>query len=204
MPFIPAANTVQVELFFQWNTQRCENVFYFEAGTVPNLLDMPSLLDQCRLAWSNNLRALIAPTVSLVEMKATDLSAQTGFVHQTSVGLPMSGTSASASLPNNCSLVMTKRTALRGRSFRGRTYIIGLTEALVTDNIVVNTFVTAATTWLTSMSDITVGSNHYFHAIVSRQNGGVARNNAVVQRITGITSDGSIDSQRRRLPGRGA
>lgn len=203
MPFIPCPKVVQVEMIFQWSSQTVETVWHYSTFTGPQLADMAALADFCRLAWSNSLRALSAPTLSLNNIKCTDLSTQTGFVFQTSSGLPLAGTSASPSMPNNVAIVGTKRTALRGRSYRGRFYVPGLTEATVTDNTVSAPFVTAVLGWGNGMLSTTINGNLYTLGVLSRYNGGVARTQGVITDVTGFTCDGIIDSQRRRLPGRG-
>lgn len=204
MAFIPAADVVQVELVFNWNTQIVENVHHFHCDSAPNLLDMPALLDSCRLAWSNAIRALTAPTVSLVSMKATDLSDQHSFSFTTSVNLPMSGTSASPALPNNCACVVTKRTALRGRSYRGRSYVPGLTEAVVTDNLITSAFLTGAQGYLTGMQTFTITGRTYTLGVLSRYLNNAPRSNGSIDPVLTATASATVASQRRRLPGRGA
>jgi len=204
MSFIPAENVVQVEMVFNWNTQIVENVHHFHCDSGPSLLDMPSLLDSCRLAWSNAIRTLTAPTVSLVSMKASDLTDQHSFTFTTAVNLPMAGTSASPSLPNNCACVVTKRTALRGRSYRGRTYVPGLTEAVVTDNLITSTFLTGAQGYITGMSTFTISGRTYTLGVLSRYLNNAPRLTGSIDPVISATASSTVASQRRRLPGRGA
>lgn len=117
-------------------------------------------------------------------------------------GLPLAGTGGSVQLPNNVTLCIKWTTENRGRSFRGRTYHVGLTESQVTDNEVVavamGQFTTAYGALLTDLA--TAG---WPLVIASRYANNQPRITGVATLVTGFSIDPFIDSQRRRLPGRG-
>jgi hypothetical protein len=73
----------------------------------------------------------------------TDLRVEGGPQYTADSGFPIAGGDAGAPLPNQTALVVTWRTATRGRSFRGRTYTGGWGEAASNGNSPNNTALTA-------------------------------------------------------------
>ena len=119
-------------------------------------------------------------------------------------GLPIVGTNPSPALPNSVSLSITKRTLFRGRAYRGRMYHIGLCENGVLDNRVIATHVTALLASYEVMRELPFGAGQMPMVLVSKYQGGLPRGAAVVSLVDSFGTDGIIDSQRRRLPKRGA
>lgn len=74
-----------------------------------------------------NLMALLAPTVVFERIAIRDIHAP-NLNEFTSQGTPLSGGGTGDPLPLNVAAVVTVRTALAGKSFRGRTYFSGFTE----------------------------------------------------------------------------
>jgi hypothetical protein len=204
MPFIPVLGVVQAEMFFQWDSQLVENVLHFKPVVAGyNTAQLNDLAAALAAWWNTNMKASAYSTVSLTGVKITDLDDVTGQVVDLSSGIPIVGTSVSPSLPNNVTCVFTKRTALRGRSFRGRIYHIGLTEAAVTGNIVSAGSVTGFITSYNLLTTFTAATKVWKLGVISRAFQGAPRVTGVFTECTQFTSDGIIDSQRRRLPGRG-
>lgn len=201
MPFIPVPNTAQVELVYNWQGEICQNVIHYEKSaswTAAQLLELCALV---KTAYVAGLHFRMSNQLSLIEIKATDLSTQTGPSVTYTTGLPDVGAKVSASLPNNVAIVITKRTALRGRSFRGRIYHPGLTEGDVTGNIVASgELASIIGNWTSLLTGNLSGPIPYDMVVVSRQNNGAILTTGVTTPITNLSSDGSVDSQRRRLP----
>jgi len=118
------------------------------------------------------------------------------------------GTSASAALPNEVALCISLRTALAGRSGRGRTFIPGYaTNALGAGNIVAAAARTATDTWATSNLRAAMSSNGltWVLGLPARQEymGATgtthpARSATSVPITSQGTRDNHWDSQRRR------
>lgn len=205
MPYIPSVNTVQAELIYTWDGQFCETVLHY----VPTVLGWTSVelaeLGAALVAlWNVNIKPSVAATLALTAVTLTDLNTQTGEVYNVASGLPIVGTNASPSLPNNVAIVLTKRTALRGRSYRGRIYHPGLTEGAVVNNNVPSPGIGTIIAGWNAFLSVTTSSHVWKMVVMSRYNANSPRVTATTTQVTGLTSDGSIDSQRRRLPGRGA
>lgn len=204
MPFVPAANTLQAELRFDYGSQKCENVLYFQgsAGVTPALAS--SLGGQLVSWWNTNFKAASPTIMVLREVYITDLTTATSFTVSHTNLLPSAGTSAVDPLPFNCAHCVSFRTAGRGRSARGRNYVMGLSDSEAAASVISTTRVNldvAAYQQLVGAGTFVAGLQF---VVVSRFSGGLPRGSALVQPITAVLSvDSTIDSQRRRLPGRG-
>jgi len=211
MPFVPVANTVEVELRFLLDGQHIENTLYFEIGIAPDPSNMTTLLNNVESWWIDNVAPLCSASLSLVELVATDLTTATGpQVTVAPVGGDPGGLGQPA-LPNNVTLSVSFRTANRGRSFRGRNYFPVLSEGQVTDNTVTAGVVTAIQdAYAAILTDVNGGLPPVTWVVVSRFSG-IDSNGDPIPRVAGISTpvttvvivDPIIDSQRRRLPGRG-
>lgn len=203
MDFIPVPGVVQVELIYQWDSQTVETVLHYNADDPLDLTNYADIAAQLVTLWNANLKGCISTPVTLTQIKLTDLTAQNGPVLNYSTGLPVVSTLTGPALPNNCALVITKRTPLRGRSYRGRIYHPGLTEPDVTANLVAPARVTTILTAYNALRTFTAGSKVVYMCVVSRFADHLPRATGIATRVSGFTTDGLVDSQRRRLPGRG-
>lgn len=204
MAFIPAPSICQAELIYAFDTQVCEIVLHFEPTTALTPTKMTELGAYLVAWWNTNLKTLTPPQASLTAIKLTDLTTNIAPVVNYGVGLPIVGTNASPSLPNNCAMVITKRTLLRGRSYRGRIYHIGLNEAAVTTNTVLSTYVTSCLVAYNILLSFVTASATWDMVVVSRFENNAPRVTADSNQVVSLDCDGVVDSQRRRLPKRGA
>lgn len=130
---------------------------------------------------------------------ATDWSIPNGNQVARVTGLPITGTNISEEVPASVAIVASHRTDKTGRSFRGRTYLPGLTEGNVGGNNVdgllitgVNDYFDAVTTQLGL-----VGADLVVYSLYS---GGVPRVAPEATLITHRVVNGRVDTQRLRLP----
>ena len=203
MAFVPATNVIQAELVYTWDGQTCENVIHYQRAGGVTPAAMNDLGAQLVTWFGGAIKAVIAATCSLVEIRMTDLTTQFAPGVTWTAGLPIVGTAASASLPNNVSVSLTKRTAFRGRAYRGRIYQVGLTETGVTANLVLSAVTTVLLPAWLAIQSLTLDSVLCPMVVVSKYQGGAPRGSALVSIVTNITTASVEDSQRRRLPKRG-
>lgn len=202
MPFVPIPNTVQVETVFTWDGQYCENVYHCQRDLGYDVSDMNNLLDVFRTWWDTHLKPIVPAVVSLSNLIATDQASQTGPRTEDQTGLPIAGTNNAAALPNNVTVAVRWTTEQRGRSYRGRTYHIGLTENHVTANALISTVQTSLITAYNQLIvDVTTAG--WVLVVASRFSNNAPRVTGLATPITAATLDPTVDSQRRRLPGRG-
>lgn len=203
MPFIPAANCVQVEMVYRWDNQIVQNVLHYVLEAPWSVGEMEELAAGIVTVWDAAWQPITPSNVTLISIRVVDLSSAEAPVVEWVTGLPLNGGSGSPSLPNNVTLAITKRTAFRGRSRRGRVYQIGLEEGAVTGNTVDSAKVAQYIANWEALNPITVGASEAIMVVASFYSDGSARSSALLTPIIGFTSDGLVDSQRRRLPGRG-
>jgi len=112
-------------------------------------------------------------------------------------------------LPNNVAVTVSFRTGLSGRFARGRNYVSGLSEDAVVLNTVDSAVLADIQAGYEALQDV-ASDNTSTWVVVSRFSG-VDGDGVPIPRVEGVTTpitaviivDSIIDSQRRRLPGRG-
>lgn len=203
MPFIALPNTIQANLRLTWQGQEVENVFHFQAPGAVSSADLAAVAEGVEDWWLSNMLPYVNADCQYREVYAVDMSSQTGGVFTASGGSGTPGTAGSDSLPNNCTVAISFRTANRGRSFRGRAYHIGLTRAQVVDNEVVPSIVTG----LGAIYSLLLSGSAFggcLLAVASKRSNNAWRAVGVVTPVIDVVlADPTVDSQRRRLPGRG-
>jgi hypothetical protein len=183
--------------------QKCENVFHiYRPNSAWDLTSMGVAAGKLRDWWVAHPGIYVEQSVTIDMIVATDQTSKTAPRLEYAAGLPLLGSNIGNPLPNNVTVAISWRTALRGRSYRGRTYHPGLTDTLVENSNLVagaNALLAAAyTQLLTELND----ADHQV-CVCSRYNEGAWRVAGVATPITGVTVDNNIDSQRKRLVQRG-
>lgn len=110
-------------------------------------------------------------------------------------------------LPPQTSAVLSHRTALKGRSYRGRTYLPPASEDFQAGGTWTGTAITAFSTVATQLLAVfgPSGSNtNWRFAVISRYLNGVLRAAPIATQVTSISVDTRVLSQRRRVLGVGS
>lgn len=203
MAFIPVPNVCQAEIRLLWDGQRCENTLYFDYGAPTTPGDRQALAAGLFDWWNDNIKPLTATTAALSEVYVTDLTSQSSGTWSEAAAPPIPGTHTGESLPNNVTICISFRTAFRGRSSRGRNYFIGLTEDVVAQNTIAPLTAGAITSAYNQLFNL-AGDLGCSWVVVSRYQNNNPRPVGLAQTVTSVLIvDGTVDSQRRRLPGRG-
>lgn len=205
MPFVDTPNCVTVELRQLWRDQHVENVLAFSpAGeTVIDITTMTDLAAAVATWWTDQLANVICSDVSLVEVLVTDQTAEDAPVVTYTTDLPAPGLVAEESVPNSISLCASLRSIGRGRSSRGRFYACGLRASQLTDNAFDSSYAGVYITEMEKLLDDEIIPDWEL-GIRSMRHNNAPRAHGVVNTVTNILCvDFVIDSQRRRLPGRG-
>lgn len=155
-------------------------------------------------AWRIALRPLQPPTITIAGIRSTDWSVADGATQLLVPGSLQAGTNASPILPLNVAICATQTTGRIGRSRRGRNYIPGIAENVVsTGDIIGTTFRnTIVDAYIALRNDLQ--ADGFVNVVASFIADGVARVTALGTAITNTVVDPYSDSQRRRLAGRGA
>jgi len=205
MAFVPVPDTAQFEIVYSWDGQIVENVLHYRILAGP--ITETALQD-----WTETLAAFVkdtllplaADTLTLLRVVAKAIDVLDGIFYVATTGLPAVGGGGSAALPNSVTAAYSWRTGLAGRSFRGRSFIPGLQEGQVTANALTPAAVTAYTNAWEQLRTVG-GSEGWEMVVVSTVSGGAPRVTGIATPVTSsFFADNTVDSQRRRLPGRGA
>lgn len=202
-PYIPADRTAQVIVKFQGPGGYAQQGFHFIKDTEWSNSDLGDLGSSMDTWVHSHLLPLMSGQVSYTGIQVTDLSDVSGGQFESFCTTGCTGGESGNVLPSNVTLAIKKITNLRGRSFRGRNYFYGLAEDQVSGDTVNSSVVTA----IADAYGLLVGPDAMLTgatwAVVSYCNGKTWRTSAVVSSIIGVSVDDTIDSQRRRLKGRG-
>ena len=192
------------------NGQQVENTLWFEFPTPPAQSDLVDLVGDVFGWWTTNIAPLTSQAVQLREISAISMDTASSPQFAFAPATATFGTNTPNIVPGNVTLSVSFRTAQRGRSFRGRNYVVGLTEDQIAGNDVV---AGVTTTWQAAYFEliaVAVGAG-WVWIVASRFSGVDPVTGDPIPRASGVTSpitsvivvDSFVDSQRRRLSGRG-
>lgn len=202
--WIPAPLVARAVMRYYIYGQNIENVFTFTGNASWN---SGSLLDLCvamSTSWTSNLQDLLTGEVTLVDITATDLEEEDGA--QATLAISAVGTSEQNGFETTGNTFVIKFTTARvGRSYRGRMFWPLLANNMVDNGLIVSTAVA---------NQLAVAVGNFFadvdslangvHVITSYMNDCAWRTTAVATPVAAYAyTDLALDSQRRRLPGRG-
>lgn len=187
---------VRVILQYARDTRQFENVLHFWKSTAWTLAEMEVLAEDLRIWWNAAGKSPICDAVALTAILVRKLDPGNPLAFDYPISPPVPGGSVGAELPGNVTSTMSWRTGLAGRKHRGRSYLPGYVEVGVADDDRLTSAQVAsiASNWseLLLSTVITIGSLVVFHVA----------DNTVTSVISYIVEN-IVDSQRRRLPGRG-
>jgi hypothetical protein len=139
MAFIPVPNVAQITLEGIVDRQETINDLYFEvSGGGINPTNLFSITSAVATWWLGNLVPLLSRDWASSRVRGRDLTLANGSVAELSAG-NIGGVDQEAA-PNNVAACIKLRTSVAGRSFRGRNYIPGVPNNLITLNTLDNTF----------------------------------------------------------------
>lgn len=202
MPFIPIPNGIQLCFLFTSDAQNWQFCLQLRKSAGP-----PADTDLQQAAadgfgwWTSFLKGALNQGTTLREILATDMTAQGAPQYRQVVN--QAGTNVGGVVPLNSAIVVSHRTAKRGRSYRGRTYISGWpVTQLQTANTLVGSTATAFANGFASLRT-TLDGHGFDQIIATKQHNGAVVSPAEVNEVIASIVDTALDSQRRRLTGRG-
>lgn len=199
--YIPLPEGAQVVVSYTEFGSVFENVLYFTKAGGWDAAALQDLADSVQVNFAANMGGVVSSDASLIHVRAIDVSSAIGPVADNSAA--SAGLRVNPGLPGNVTLAIKFTTALRGRSYRGRMYLVGLSEDMVlgqaVDAAVLPDILLGVQSWIEAV-EADSGGVHVVASYCQLSEWLVA---AVATPVTGYSSDGFIDSQRRRLAGRG-
>lgn len=204
MAFVPVPNAV--ELVFQQAMlgQIINNVLGWSYPDPPDTIDLTTLAGAAITAWIDNMAIRISQDLDLNGCKATSLQSDSAPTITVAAPVGTDGNIAAAANPLNVAVVVSERTANRGRSYRGRYYQAGTatTGNASVGSITAQYLSDLIASYVAMIDDIETATGAQ-HGVISRRTNGAQRTTGVITPVTGYSGNADFDSQRRRLLGRG-
>jgi len=202
--FIPADETAKVQLYFATPGGVAMNVLNFRADGGWNATALDVLVDAIATSWEAQFSPLQSDQVECYRIVATDLAVAIPSQVDKAPENDLTGGRVSPAMPGNVTVVTKFGTGLAGRSQRGRSYHIGLTDdQCVGDRLVAGMADTIRDAWVDFAGEVHDSAAAADLVVVSYCHNNAWRTNAQVLAVTAFTTEDVLDSQRKRLFGRG-
>lgn len=201
--YIPVPNTLQANIRFTCAGQRCENVINFDY-TGPGFNDACiAVVDAINTVLWPPLRGALSTGLSMVEIYMVDLASESGETRTGTPATPSNGSRSSNPAPLSVTLCVSYRTAQRGRSYRGRSYVVGLAADAINNQNIDEAIAGGVLASFIALRNAAAAADVPM-VVVSRRHNNLPRVTGIATPITSVVlNDTVVDSQRRRLPGRG-
>jgi len=202
--YIVADETAKVQLYFSTPGGVAMNVLNFRADGGWNAVSLDVLVDEVATSWEAQFSPLQSDQVECYRIVATDLGNPIPYQVDKAPTNDLTGGRASVIMPGNVTVVTKFGTGLAGRSQRGRTYHIGLTDDQCSgDSLVAGMADTIRDAWIDFAGEVHDSPAAADLVVVSYCHNNAWRPAAQVLDVIAFTTEGILDSQRKRLFGRG-
>lgn len=199
MSFISTPNGIKVAVEFTIGTIVVVITFHFsKAGTI-GTTELQDIADNVDDWVHDTLMPLLHNSITYLKTTATDITSSTGQTVTSIVNTGDTGGVTTTGGPNQVALAITRATALRGRSYRGRIFIPVLTNASLDSS---RTFSpTAVANFVAALGVLQASSAAlgFIESVKSLRNNNANRSSGVLTPITEYRADTRVDTQRRRL-----
>lgn len=203
MPFIPTPNVARCAVRYILHNQSVVNTLWFrkDIGLQDPALAMADLGNAISSWVETNLLSQFSTDVFFADVTATSQVSATAPSVVTVADL--SGLAVGGAMPGNVCWTLKFSTAQRGRSGRGRNYISGMRETDVTGNQVNTTW--AGNIYAAYNTLISLPPDGWEWVVVSHYENLQPRIQGFAQTVLSASIvNYDVDSQRRRLTGRGS
>lgn len=192
----------KVSMIFKRDTRNFVNTFHVDKPAEWDLTEMAVLAQDFVDWWNTSYKQPVVDDVSLIQVQVRKYDPVAPLAYDLNVSPPSPGAGTGEPLPGNVTSTVSWRTGLAGRRFRGRIYVPGYSEPSVDVNdllssVAVNLLSSAAAALINSA--LTSGKLTIFHP---PKDPPTPYDNTTTDVLTAVVEN-IVDSQRRRLPGRG-
>ncbi len=204
MAFQAVPNTSRLAVVYSRGGVLMVNVFHFYREGQWGSPELGALLDAFAGVWLAEVLPNLHSSVTVNRYEARGLRAPVDDYVALFPSTPHTGGRGGDLTPGNVAFCITHTTGLTGRSARGRTYFGGFSEEDVTGDSLIVTRAQNLRNALSSMRTTTIDAG-WSPVVVKRYDDKVLLPTAITLPVTGYRyTDTILDSQRRRLSGRGA
>ena len=203
MAFQPAPNVAEFLINQRLFGEQVQNTLYAIRNPDWDAASLSNAVAAVASWFEDSIMPLRSTDLSLVGVDARALTTENAPFVSFPISPTVQGGVLSASASGSIAWVISFRTGLTGRSARGRNYCAGIAEADTAQNLVSEPFATGTVAAYELLPSI-FGQFGAIHVVLSRQAAKVIRPAAFAFAITAyVAVDRNVDSQRRRLAGRG-
>jgi hypothetical protein len=205
MAFIDLPYGIKLVFTFSKDGQICINVMWCTKSSpvAVTSTDLANALLSMQAYW-NALRSSIMAGTTATQFEAIDWSVSDGAIATNASPTNPAGALGGNNVANNVSMALTLITGQRGRSRRGRSYIVGLGQSDFASANVLSVAAGADIVAAYQVLKTSLNGYNLVPVVASFISDGAPRVSGIGTAITAVGfTDGFVDSQRRRLPGRG-
>lgn len=207
MPVATNETVAGVEMRYTAAGSKVENTLWFHktSGMAVVSSDLEDLTETLHTWYLGSLKAIQGAGCVLREIYARGALPDPAPVWTRAAAPTDFGSALGQLLPNNATFTIAFKTGFSGRSYAGRNYAVGMTEDQSANSIAAPAYIELLQDAYNGLaSSLVSAGGHFIHVVYSQVSGGVPRVEGVWTPInTYIIVDDTMDSQRRRLPGRG-
>lgn len=210
MAFQPCPETAEVRLQGIMYSQQVENVFHVRVSTTPTLADLTTIANTVN-DWATGTYATHqSNSVQWTQIVVTDLNTAGGIQHIKDMSGEGGGIITDAVKTNQDTFAVSFKTGHSGRSFAGRVYVLAVPLGYYNTPNTLNPLNAAAYVTVFDTLRIDLNTAGFPLGVLSRYNKDAVptpphkRATGLLSDVVSVTTkDNIVDSQRRRLPGRG-
>lgn len=206
---VSTGDIVQVEVYYTQASQRLMNAFGFRAKTGSGTFSQLAADFKTNVvkATSGGLFYGQSGQLSSTALTVRDVKPGTGIQYDLTYSAVTGSDGTSEALPPQCAAVISWRTSLAGRSYRGRTYLAGNVEAAQNNGVWGATQQTNMTNLAVNILAIwgpTGTDANWEFAVISRTQNGAPLVSPVATPIQTYLIRSTVYTQRRRTIGVGS
>jgi hypothetical protein len=210
MAFQPCPETAEIRLQGLLHGQQVENVFHARISTSPTITNLTDLANAVN-DWATGVYAAhISNQVAYVQLVVTDLNVAGGIQYIKDMSGEAGGGVAADVKTNQDTFAVSFKTGLSGRSYRGRSYVLGVPVGYYNTANTLDPLNQAAYVAAFNSLREDLNTAGFPLGVLSRYNKDAVptpphkrTEGLLVDVLTVTSSDNIVDSQNRRLPGRG-
>jgi len=206
--FVPCARTVHLEAVGNLLGQACETAFHWVTNEVISEEFLSDACDVLDLWLRGTLESHVSSHLAFTKVIATDLSSQNGPSYIKTLEANSGGVTEATGLPSNVALAVKHNTLKRGRSYRGRNYLMGIPIAAQVNGDADTITVAYVSDYLLDygilVTDLNAFDSDGYLCVASKFHNGNPRTLGEITPVVSFSINDQLDSQRRRLRGRGA
>lgn len=206
MAFIPLVGGVKAVIHGLWNGQNTQNILYFQTDNLadPSQSDVIVLCSLLNDWYSSDILPNLNESFTYLNVECTAINVAFGFQVTNGTATGVGGVTGE-SMPGNVDPCISFRGNTSGRFARGRNYVPGISASDVAGNVLDADWMTSIAAGYEALTGAGAFDPDPFNWVVASFffNGAPRVSGLATEVFFAGFTDNIVDSQRRRLPGRG-